>query len=180
MPDESCTPSYPGTELEQLYRDHKTRLYRLVCRHLSDPSRAEDVTHEAFIRLATRTDLPAARNPLALLTRIAVNIIRDGFRSERYRDQCEPALRQHLSDLHQHPDPERHSAGRQELARLRDAIDQLPPRCREVFIMHKVHGLSHADVARTLGISRNMVEKHVIRAYTQLRDGRDGSGSGND
>lgn len=179
MPDESCAPC-DGAELERLYRDHKPRLHRLVSRRLADPSRAEDVTHEAFIRLATRSDLPATANPLALLTRIAVNIIRDGFRSQRYRDECEPALRQHLATVHHIPDPERHTAGRQQLARLRDAIDRLPPRCREVFIMHKVHGLSHAEVARSLGISRNMVEKHVIRAYTQLRDGRDGGGTGND
>lgn len=150
MPDETCAPG-DGAELERLYRDHKSRLHRLVSRRLADPSRAEDVTHEAFIRLATRADdLPSAANPLALLTRIAINIIRDGFRSQRYRDECEPALRQHLANVHHHPDPERHTAGRQELARLRDAIDRLPPRCREVFIMHKVHGLSHAEVARSL------------------------------
>lgn len=179
MPDDVYAPE-PGESLDQLYRNHKTRLHRLVSRRLSDPSQAEDVTHEAFTRLAARSDLLMADNPLALLTRIAINIIRDGLRTERYRNEREAALHVHFTTLQHTPDPERHSANRQELAHLRDAIDRLPPRCREVFILHKVHGLPHADVARALGISRNMVEKHVIRAYRQLLECRDGSGTGND
>ena len=179
MPDDLCVPE-PGESLDRLYRDHKTRLHRLVSRRLSDPSHAEDVTHEAFTRLAARADLAELANPLAMLTRIAINIIRDGFRAERYRAGREPELREHFVTTRPVPDPENHTASRQELARLRDAIDRLPPRCREVFIMHKIHGLSHSDVARTLGISRNMVEKHVIRAYTQLREHRDGCDTRND
>ena len=179
MPDEVYAPE-PGESLEQIYRTHKARLHRLVRQRLPDPSQAEDVTHEAFTRLAARSDLLAAENPLALLTRIAINIIRDGLRTERYRDEREPALRAHFTTVHHTPDPERHTADRQELVHLRDAIERLPPRCREVFIMHKIHGQPHSDVARTLGISRNMVEKHLIRAYRQLRECRDGSETGND
>ena len=41
------------------------------------------------------------------------------------------------------------------------AIESLPPRCREVFVLHKVHELPQAEVALTLGISRKAVEKHV-------------------
>lgn len=179
MPDDVYAPG-PGKSLDQLYRDHKNRLHRLVSRRLSDPSQAEDITHEAFTRLAACSDLLVTKNPLALLTRIAINIIRDGLRTERYRAGREPALHVHFTALHHTPDPEHHTANRQALAHLRDAIDQLPPRCREVFILHKVHGLPHADVAHTLGISRNMVEKHVIRAYRQLRKCGDASGTGND
>jgi RNA polymerase sigma-70 factor (ECF subfamily) len=71
---------------------------------------------------------------------------------------------------------ERSIEQRERLALLRGAIDELPPRCREVFVLHKLDGLSHADVADRLGISRNMVEKHVIRAMRHFRDRLDAAG----
>lgn len=177
MPDDARLPS-ASEILAQLYRVHKTRLHRLVSRRLNDSCSAEDVTHEAFARMAAITDLPAIDNPLAMLTRIAGNIIRDGFRSERYRESQLRQLVHAPATTHFGPDPESSASHRQELARLRDAIDNLPPRCREVFVLHKIHGKTHSEVAHALGISRNMVEKHVIRAYTQLRQHRDAARDG--
>ena len=58
----------------------------------------------------------------------------------------------------------------QRLAILRNAVDELPPRCREVFMLHKFKGLSHAEIASCLSISRNMVEKHSIRGLAHCRD----------
>lgn len=45
-----------------------------------------------------------------------------------------------------------------------DAINNLPPRCREVFVLRRFHDLSPDDIAKRLGISRNMVEKHLRSA----------------
>ncbi|MNN85745.1 RNA polymerase sigma factor [compost metagenome] len=48
-----------------------------------------------------------------------------------------------------------------ELERLSDAIADLPPRCQMVFVMHKIHELSQAEVAERMGISLKAVEKHL-------------------
>jgi RNA polymerase sigma-70 factor (ECF subfamily) len=58
---------------------------------------------------------------------------------------------------------------RQELRRLAAAIDTLPPRCREVFLLVRFENLSNGEAAIRLGISRNMVEKHLIKALLQIR-----------
>lgn len=56
----------------------------------------------------------------------------------------------------------------QTVAELERIINGLPERCREVFILHKLHDLSQEEVAARLRISRNMVAKHMARAMTAL------------
>ena len=57
---------------------------------------------------------------------------------------------------------------RQELALLRKAIAALPERCRQVFTLRKVHGLSQKEIARQLGISENTVEQHVAKGVRTI------------
>lgn len=59
---------------------------------------------------------------------------------------------------------------RERLRLLAHAIAELPPRRREVFLLHKIDGLSHSQVAERLGISRSKVEKHVMKALAHCRD----------
>src|SRR5690606_36886624 len=59
--------------------------------------------------------------------------------------------------------PERWCGGRQVLARLADAFDRLPDRCREVLWLRRVEELSQKEVAVRLGISEKTVEKHVAK-----------------
>ena len=62
------------------------------------------------------------------------------------------------------PSAETRIDARERLAILAGAVEELPPRCREVFMLRKVEGLDQAEIARRLGISRNMVEKHLRKA----------------
>jgi RNA polymerase sigma factor (sigma-70 family) len=65
--------------------------------------------------------------------------------------------------------PERQLIARQELRRLALAIDELPPRCREVFLLSRFESMANGEIAIRLGISRNMVEKHLIKALLHCR-----------
>lgn len=53
---------------------------------------------------------------------------------------------------------------------LRDAIAELPARRRVVFILHRLHNLSPDEIAAKLNISRNMVDRHLRRAYAHCLD----------
>lgn len=76
------------------------------------------------------------------------------------------------------PDAERILSDRQELERVSAFIDRLPDRCREVFILRKLRGLSQKDVAAELGIAESTVEKHMVKALASLINafGRGGNG----
>ena len=55
-------------------------------------------------------------------------------------------------------------------AALWNAVDALPPRCREVFLAVKRDGMSHADIAAQMGISVKTVEAQITKAMTRLRE----------
>src|SRR3546814_12337166 len=61
------------------------------------------------------------------------------------------------------PGPDRHVAARRELARVRRMIDDLPPRCREIFELRRVEGVSQREIAERLDRPEHTVETQAIR-----------------
>ena len=167
-------PAVDGDGPEELYARCRTVLRPALAGRLGSMADAEDVLHEAFVRFFRSYADRTVINPLALLGRIAMNIIRDGARSESFRRQLLGGEVEPVCAISPPPDPETSLSSRQEVRRLQDAIDRLPARCREVFLLHRVEGLPQAEVARILGISLSAVEKHLIRANGHLRTALDG------
>lgn len=67
-------------------------------------------------------------------------------------------------------DPERHVMGVQRLRRVMSAIDSMPPKRREVFLLHRIEEKTYAQIARQLSVSIKTVEKHMALAMRQLSD----------
>src|SRR3546814_13562651 len=61
-------------------------------------------------------------------------------------------------------------SGRQELARLEAALDDLPARCRETFVLRKIDGLSQRETAEKMGVSEATVEKTMVEERRRLTD----------
>lgn len=159
----ACVP------VERLYDAGRTKLQPMLARKLGSRADAEDVLHEAFARFLARYAGRSLLNPLAMLAQIALNIVRDTARSEKIRRNLLATQNGQVCWLEPALDPEAELSLKQEARLLRAAIDALPVRCREVFLLHCVDEQPHAEVARLLGISRSMVEKHVMGAYRRLR-----------
>jgi RNA polymerase sigma-70 factor (ECF subfamily) len=53
-----------------------------------------------------------------------------------------------------------------------DALDRLTPTARAAFLMHGLDGVGYATVARSLGVSVSMVEKHIMSALATIRQAR--------
>jgi RNA polymerase sigma factor (sigma-70 family) len=136
---------------------------------LGSAALAAEVIHEAYVRVRQLRPNAAIENPSAYLWRLIGNLAVDRLRQEARRQQ-------HLSVLplaHDIPTTEPTLDtivdDRRRLALLRRAIDELPPKCRQVFILRKFELVEQDDIARQLGISRNMVEKHLRKALLHCR-----------
>lgn len=131
---------------------------------------AEDVVQETWLRVSQLSQPPTVDHPRAYLFKIASNLAVDHLRSEKVRTRHISAESLPENVPNGKPLPDTVIDYQQRIAILRKAVDELPPRRREVFMLHKFEGLTHAEIADLLDISRNMVEKHIIRGLAHCRD----------
>ena len=153
--------------LKQLSERYRQPLTAYFQRRVNSRNEAEDLTQEVFLRLVRRLDVESLDNPEAFLFTTAVNLLRDRFR----RGQT---LRSHLAEVSlQQPgieelSPERVFDSRQHLAKVIEALEQLDERSRDAFILHRLEGMKHAQIAELYGVSVSSVEKYIIKALSLL------------
>ncbi len=175
----AALPGWKGDELIAALVRHYDELVLHVRRHIArrggDRADANDVVHDVCVQLAETPPRTAVQVPLAFLRHVASCRAIDLHRIEQGRRAWVESVavlpEQAAADAHE---PARIVAGRQALGALAAAIDALPPRCREVFVMHKVHELPQAEVAQRLGISVKAVEKHLRLGVASCRRALEG------
>lgn len=131
---------------------------------------AQDIAQESLFKVTRYRNLPV-ENLRPLLYRIALNALHDSRRREG------GVLRTSLSDTTSHaydipdemPQPEQWTEHKEEVARIRAAIDRLPTRCKEVYLLNRIDGMSYSQISRNCGISIKAVEKHIAKALSSLR-----------
>lgn len=145
---------------------HYDELSAFVLRKVGSVAAAADIVQETCLRLlnGNRANTDTIRNPRAYLFRAVNNLITERARQDAGRNRyfsTEPPP----EDATDHaPDAERLLIDRQRLGLLMEAVEDLPPRCREVFVLRRFEALSQAEIAERLGISRSMVDKHLRHA----------------
>lgn len=149
---------------EQLYARSAGRVYAVCLRMTGDKQRAKELSHDAFVRAWER--LSTFRGEAAFDTwmhRLAVNVVLTATRSERRRSarmvatEDQPAIESDLQFSRAAPDVE----SRIDLER---AIASLPPRAREVFVLHDVEGYRHDEIADRLELQSGSVRAQLHRA----------------
>jgi RNA polymerase sigma factor (sigma-70 family) len=158
----------------RLYGEKRTNLVRLFAAKLRSASEAEDLIQDLYLKVQALGDMEVEGDGSALLFRMANNLMLDRLRSQTRasaRDEGWRSLQgaalgdQQVADV---PSAEEVVAGRQRLGVMMAAVDTLPPQVARAFRLHKLEGLSHADTALAMGVSRSSVEKHVSAALKAL------------
>ena len=155
--------------VEELYLRHHTALHRFLRRLLRCEDAAAEVAQDAYLRLLRLMPSTPPDNPRAYLFQVAANAARDRLAREQRRSVIAGAGPLPEGAACSRPDAEAEAIARDRLRLLAAAVDELAPRCREVFLMSRLDGLANGEIAARLGISRNMVEKHIIKAMLHCR-----------
>jgi len=151
--------------------EHYEELVGTWTRRLRNRQQAEDLAHDTFVRVL-ESDSAAVQQPRAYLHQTARNIAVDGYRREDRRGAMESeAIDVSVSSS---GDPEHFMQAIQLAESIERALTELPVNCRKVFVWQKIEGLTQAEIAERLGLSKNMVEKYMIRTLRHLRDRLDG------
>lgn len=156
---------------EALFRTHAASLCDFAFALIGDEDAARDVVHALFCRLwEQRHEMETPKVVRAYLFAAVRNRARNHLRDSRVSAAFLERMAGAGEPLVHHVPPTDAGAIAADLEEaLTRELSGLPPRCREVFVMIRSEGLSHAEVAAALGISRKTVEIHVSRALKHLR-----------
>ncbi|PTX91259.1 RNA polymerase sigma factor [Opitutus sp. ER46] len=130
----------------------------------------EDLVQETYARLLQAREHSAAEISKAYVFATARNAAIDFFRRRRIAVIDCVAEIEVLPVLEDRPDVAEAAARNQELALLAEAIQALPTRCRQILTLRKLHGLSHREIATSLGLSENTVNAQIAIGVVRLRD----------
>jgi RNA polymerase sigma-70 factor (ECF subfamily) len=160
--------------LTPVYFEQREALARFFRARLGASAEVEDLLQDLYLKVSSLGSEVEALEPRAYLYRLASNLMLDRRRSSLRSAARDGAWRLathstgQSEDIADAPSPETVVAGRQRLAALIAALETLPRKTSTVFRMHKFDGLSYAEVALRLEISRSSVEKHMMTALRVL------------
>lgn len=154
--------------LDELYRRYADWLRARLGRRF-DPIIAEDLVQDTYIRM-TAVDPSEIRHPKALLMRTAVNLgLNQVRRRARRGDIVEILSEQDAADIELAQPPAQDAT-----LRLKEIVLGLPPLYRDVFLLRRFEGLTHAQISARLGIAEKTVERRMAKALAlcaaQLQD----------
>ncbi|WP_217352847.1 RNA polymerase sigma factor [Sphingomonas sp. ID1715] len=162
--DEEDTAHSVGLDL--LYRQEASRLRRILRRRVGNDE-ACDLVQESFLRLAGRCQSgDPIENQTGYLRRIASNLLRNPSRVAAENRRA--ATTEYDEQLHPGPDPVGMFEARDLLERLDRSVAKLKPKTRDIFLAHRVEGLTYAQIAERTGLSVKGVEKQMSKALAEL------------
>ncbi|WP_182084020.1 sigma-70 family RNA polymerase sigma factor [Aureimonas sp. ME7] len=155
--------------LADLYRRHHRELVRYTTRLVGDRSDGEDVAQNAYLRLAARQAETAIERPRNYLFTAARTAAFD-FSARQHAEWLTRVDWEDAAERVAGEDPAEAFERRERILRLALVLNELPNSCRTAFVLNKIEGLTHREIAGRLGISVSMVEKHIMRALVHCRD----------
>lgn len=142
---------------------YRAALRAFVARRVADPHEVDDLVQEACARLMSSVREREVETPQAYLFRIAANLIADRHRRNL---PTVPLAEEHHPAVAAEQEERRRAADVR--AALADALAELSPRVRDVFVLRRFEERSTGEIARDLGISPRMVQKHLTKATAHL------------
>ncbi len=166
------------TDVASALVENASFLARFLGKYFSNRQDIEDVVQETYLRAHIEEQRNGVERPKAFLFKVARNVALKKLtkKSRQITDYIEElaaplALETEASTVE-------HLEAEELLGLYSEAVTTLPAKCREVFLLRKVHGMSHKEIAAQMGLSASSVDKYLRRgiltceAFVRERDGR--------
>lgn len=162
-----------NNRIAELYNNHNEALVRYLTIRLNSRQDAIEVAQEAYIRLMKLESLETIGFVRAFLFRTATNIAIDRLR-QRKRQSLNMETQKTLYSSIEEITPEHSLNAKQTLSRLHAALEDLPPKCRQAFMLYKFRNIGYSEIALQMKLSESMVRKYVARGlvYCAQKTGR--------
>jgi len=156
-------PEETMDRLTRCFLEIRAELVRFLTRR-NGRSGAEDVVQDAWLKLHERGDAESWREPRAILYTTAAHLGTDTQRRDAHSDRLFARDSEFPEAQCPRPGPESQVQTESQLNALAAALEELPPQCREAFLLNRLDGLTHTQIAQRLGISTKTVQRHIERA----------------
>lgn len=152
-----------GTSVLNAFQNHQLALRRFISRFVQRTQDIDDVAQEAFLRAYRAEKSRPIEQPKSFLFRIAHNIAITELTKKSSQ------IIDYIADIDEsavvwlEDSAEDQAMADQQIGLHCEAVAKLPAQCRRVFLMRKVHGMSHSEIGLELGIAISTVEKHMSK-----------------
>lgn len=169
-PDSVPNPGAGAPGFDVFVAEQRGPLLAFLRRRIPNEADAQDAVQDCFTRLLRYVDEqpPAAWKPL--LYRIATNLSHDEARMRLTHHSADHVPLDDAELVSDELPYDQQIEQEQELAILQAVILQLPPKCRQVYLLHRMEGMSYSAIADHCGLSKKTVEMHISRALAALRE----------
>lgn len=176
-PSRTLAREITADDFDRLVRLHQQRIYRVLLAVLRDADAADTLTQECFLRAyQKRQSFRGEASAGTWLVRIAINLARDHQKNRRqsfwrrlvgFSGDAAEAAATEVAD--RRASPERALLAREEARAVARAVDRLPARQREVFLLRFVEELSLEEIAQGTELKTGTVKSHLSRALAAVR-----------
>jgi RNA polymerase sigma-70 factor (ECF subfamily) len=155
------------TLIANLYHSHFGLLRGFLEARTRCRETAAELAQETFIRMMGLSEPP--QNPVGYAYQVARNLAVDHVRQDTIcqYSECDEAMLEAIPDTQANAESIVYQG--QRLRLIEAAIAELPPQCRRAFVLHRFGNMTQIEVSKELGISRQMVERHISKALAHLR-----------
>lgn len=152
-----------------VFEKYYIRLHRFIWGYVHSKTVAEGLVQDLFTTLwEKRDEIEIEHSIKAYLFRSARNKSIDWLRHEKVKDEWREEKKQ-LNKQKEHPDLSKRLHDKRMLTEVKQAINEMPERRSEVFMLSRYEDMTYREIAELLDISISTVEKHMSKALEELR-----------
>ena len=160
------TENQQQAEIIQLYQDTSEELRRLLERKLGNPQEAEEIAHDAYLKLCRieqKEEIRDLRKYLFTMSvRLALNVLRRRKTERNFKNKENSGLEVDYISAY------RILLAELKLDAVKDALSELPEKTRYIFLLHRFEGMTYPEISSKLGLSSKTIEYHMGRALARV------------